>query len=89
MARMVPSQALTTSVPDPKDRGAFMSINASLQQLAGGIAALIGGKIVLQANEHAPLERFDTLGYVVIAVIIINIYMTRRVYQYVQSKTKS
>ncbi|MFM8595488.1 MAG: MFS transporter [Flavobacteriales bacterium] len=89
MARMVPSQALTTSVPDPKDRGAFMSINASLQQLAGGIAALIGGKIVLQANEHAPLERFDTLGYVVIAVIIVNIYLTRRVYQYVQSKTKS
>jgi predicted MFS family arabinose efflux permease len=86
MARMVPSQALTTSVPEPKDRGAFMSINASLQQMAGGIAAIIGGKIVLQANEHAPLERFDTLGYVVITVIFINIYLTRRVYKYVQSK---
>ena len=86
MARMVPSQALTTSVPEPKDRGAFMSINASLQQMAGGVAAIIGGKIVLQANEHAPLERFDTLGYVVITVIFINIYLTRRVYKYVQSK---
>lgn len=88
LARMVPSQALTTSVPELNDRGAFMSINTSLQQMAGGIAALIGGKIVLQANEHAPLDRFDTLGYVVIAVIIINIYLTRRVYQYVQSKTQ-
>ncbi len=88
MARMVPSQALTTSVPDAKDRGAFMSINSSLQQMAGGIAALIGGKIVLQANEHAPLGRFDILGYVVIAVIVVNIYLTRRVYRYVQSKSK-
>ena len=86
MARMVPSQALTTSVPEANDRGAFMSINSSLQQMAGGVAAMIGGKIVLQANENAPLERFDTLGFVVIAVIIVNIYLTYRVYSYVKSK---
>jgi predicted MFS family arabinose efflux permease len=88
MARMVPSQALTSSVPAAHDRGAFMSINSSLQQIAGGIAAIIGGKIVWQASPSAPLMNFDLLGYVVVAVIIINIYLTRRVYQYVASKNK-
>jgi predicted MFS family arabinose efflux permease len=88
MARMVPSQALTSSVPKLHDRGAFMSINSSLQQIAGGIAAIIGGKIVWQANPNAPLMNFDVLGYVVVGVIIINIYLTRRVYLYVDRKAK-
>ncbi len=86
MARMVPSQALTTSVPEAKDRGAFMSINASLQQIAGGIAAMIGGKIIWQYSPSSPLMNFDLLGYVVVGVIIINIYLTYRVYNYVKSK---
>jgi len=84
MARMIPSQALTTAVPALKDRGAFMSINSSLQQMAGGIAALVGGAIVQQKNEFSPLERFDLLGYVVIAAILINIFLTYRVYKLVQ-----
>ncbi len=88
MARMVPSQALTSSVPEAHDRGAFMSINASLQQIAGGIAAIIGGKIVWQHSPSSPLMNFDLLGYVVISVIIINIYLTRRVYLYVDRKNK-
>ena len=86
MARMIPSQALATSVPAPKDRGAFMSINASLQQMAGGIAALVGGAIVQQKNQFSPLEQFDTLGYVVIAVILINIFFTYRVYNLIQKR---
>ncbi len=87
MARMIPSQALTTAVPALKDRGAFMSINSSLQQMAGGIAALVGGSIVLQKDENSPLERFDLLGYVVIAAILINIFLTYRVYKLVQRQT--
>lgn len=87
MARMVPSQALTASIPSMKDRGAFMSINSSLQQMAGGIAALIGGSIVLQKNTTSPLERFDLLGFVVIAVILTNILLTYRVYRFVKNRS--
>jgi predicted MFS family arabinose efflux permease len=36
MSRMVPAMALTSALPQMRDRGAFMSINSSLQQLAGG-----------------------------------------------------
>lgn len=79
MARMVPSQALTSSVPDMEDRGAFMSVNSSLQQMAGGFAAVLGGLIVVQKDNNSPLERFDILGYVVLAAILINILLTYRV----------
>jgi predicted MFS family arabinose efflux permease len=88
MARMVPSQALAASIPEMKDRGAFMSINSSLQQMAGGIAALIGGWIVTQKTQTSPLERFDLLSYVVTGVIIINMLLTYRVYRYVSGKEK-
>lgn len=86
MSRMVPSQALTSSVPEMKDRGAFMSINSSLQQMAGGIAAALGGVIVVQKTETSPLEHFDILGYVVIAAICINILLTYRVNQVIEKR---
>lgn len=86
MARMVPSQALTASVPEMKDRGAFMSVNSSLQQMAGGFAAMLGGMIVLQKNETSPLERFDILGYVVLTAIIINILLTYRVSKMIERR---
>jgi predicted MFS family arabinose efflux permease len=88
MARMVPSQALAASIPEMKDRGAFMSINSSLQQMAGGIAALIGGWIVKQKNELSPLENFDWLGYLVIVVILLNIFFTHRVYKFISKREK-
>lgn len=86
MARMVPSQALAASIPAMKDRGAFMSINSSLQQMAGGVAALIGGWIVQQKTQSSPLENFDNLGYLVVAVILINIALTYRVYSFVSKR---
>jgi predicted MFS family arabinose efflux permease len=86
MARMVPSQALAASIPAMKDRGAFMSVNSSLQQMAGGVAALIGGWIVQQKTQFSPLENFDYLGYLVVAVILINIALTYRVYSFVSKR---
>ena len=89
MARMVPAQALNTAIPEPADRGAFMSINASLQQLAGGIAAFMGGLIVQQQTKTSPLEHFDWLGYLVVAIILLNIVFVRRVYLFVSRKSSS
>jgi len=86
MARMIPSQALAASIPAMKDRGAFMSINSSLQQMAGGVAALIGGWIVQQKTQSSPLENFDYLGYLVVAVILTNILLTYRVYRFVSKR---
>ena len=77
--RMIPSSALTSAVPELKDRGAFMSINASLQQLAGGIAAALAGKIVVQETNFSPLEHYDVVGYVVVAFSILGLFFMYRV----------
>ena len=79
MSRMVPSMALVTALPKMQDRGAFMSINSSLQQIAGGIAAGIGGLIVVQKTKESPLRHYDILGYVIVVIIILNIIQLYRV----------
>jgi len=79
MGRMVPSMALVSALPAIKDRGAFMSINSSMQQVAGGIAAAVGGMIVVQKDKYSPLEHYDTLGLVMIVLTIICIYLIYRV----------
>lgn len=86
MARMVPSISLVSELPELHDRGAFMSINSSLQQLAGGIAAAIGGMIIVQKNNYSPIENYDTLALVVSAFVLVCIYMLTRVNQLLKNK---
>jgi len=86
MSRIIPAQALTTAVPDMQDRGAFMSVNSSLQQMAGGIAAVCAGMIVTQASKTAPLEHYDTLGFVVSGVIVVCLFLVYRVSVLVKHK---
>ncbi|HUS02586.1 MAG TPA: MFS transporter [Chitinophagaceae bacterium] len=86
MSRMVPAMALVTALPQMQDRGAFMSINSSLQQIAGGIAAGVGGMIVVQKTKTSPLQHYDTLGYVIVVIIIINIIMVYRVSKIIKAK---
>ncbi|MFN5442633.1 MAG: MFS transporter [Crocinitomicaceae bacterium] len=88
MARMVPSVALVSELPKLQDRGAFMSVNSSLQQMAGGIAAAIGGMIVVQKDVHSPIEHYDTLAYVVSFFVILCVVMLYRV-QKIIKETKS
>ena len=89
MSRMVPSTALTTAVPAMEDRGAFMSINASLQQLAGGIAAAVAGKIVIQENNFSPLENYDVLGYVIVLISVLTLFLMYRVNKLVRVNTET
>src|SRR5258705_4725121 len=79
MSRIVPAMALVSALPKMQDRGAFMSINSSLQQIAGGIAAGVGGLIVVQKTKTSPLQHYDVLGYVIVVIIIANIIMIFRV----------
>ena len=87
MSRMIPATTLTTSIPEVIDRGAFMSINSSLQQMAGGLAAVSAGLIVSQENKTAPLLNYDILGMVVAAVIILCLFFVYRVSELVKVKT--
>ncbi|MCD6013313.1 MAG: transporter [Flavipsychrobacter sp.] len=86
MARMVPAGALSTAVPEMRDRGAYMSINSSLQQIAGGIAAAIGGMIVVQKDKYSPLEHYNTLGYIMVVISLLTIVMIYRVSEMVKKR---
>jgi predicted MFS family arabinose efflux permease len=79
MSRMIPAGALTSAIPAMKDRGAFMSINASLQQISGGIATAFAGMIVVQKDKFAPLENYATLGVIGAVVMLGCMYFIYRV----------
>jgi predicted MFS family arabinose efflux permease len=85
MSRMVPAVALSSALPEKQDRGAFMGINASLQQIAGGIAAAFGGMVVVQKDKFSPLEHYDTLGYIIVFLSIVSIFLIRRVSKLIKS----
>ncbi len=86
MSRMVPATALNSAVPEMHDRGAFMSVNSSLQQMAGGIAAMFAGLIVVQQTESSPIENFNVLGYIMVGIMIWCIYLVYRVNRLVKDK---
>ncbi len=68
--RMISASALISAVPDLPDRGAFMSINASVQQFSGGLASSLAGLIVVQAAD-GHLDHYPVLGYVVMSVMTL------------------
>jgi len=74
--RMIAGSALMSAVPEAANRGAFMSINASLSQAAGGVGAAVAGLIVVQQPSGA-LARYDILGYVVAATMVLVVVMLK------------
>jgi len=86
MSRIVPAMALVSALPQMQDRGAFMSINSSLQQIAGGVAAAISGMIVVQSTKTSPLQHYNTLGYIIVVILVLNIFMIYRVNNIVKAQ---
>ncbi len=84
-ARMVSTSALISAVPDMKDRGAFMSVNSSVQQLAGALGSGMAGLVVVQTST-GKLEGYSLLGYVVAAAMLITIVLMYSVHKIVATK---
>ncbi len=77
-SRMIPFQALASSVPEPSKRGSFNAISASIQQFAGGFASVVAGHIVA-FNADGKLEHFPVIGYVVVGTTLIAAGLTWRI----------
>ncbi len=73
-SRMISASALISAIPAPSDRGAYMSISSSIQQVSGGFAAIVGGMIVSETATGA-LEHFDIVGYVLVGTTLITLVM--------------
>nr|MDQ3017560.1 MFS transporter [Bacteroidota bacterium] len=88
MSRMVPAVALNSAIPEAYDRGAYMSINSSLQQMAGGLAAIFAGYVVVQQTKTSPLEHFNILGFVMVGFMLWCLYLVYRVREIVKAKNQ-
>jgi predicted MFS family arabinose efflux permease len=73
-SRIISSSALMSAVPKAADRGSYMSISSSLQQMSGGVAAVIAGLIVVQ-NPRGGLLHFDILGYVLVCTTLLSLML--------------
>jgi predicted MFS family arabinose efflux permease len=83
MSRMISASALASAVPAPADRGAYMAINASMQQLSGGVASAVAGMIVVQAASGR-IEHYDVLGWVAASVMALTILLMFNVHRLVR-----
>jgi MFS transporter, DHA1 family, inner membrane transport protein len=76
--RTVTIQAMVTGVVTPQQRGGFMAINSSLQQLASGFAANLGGFMVYNgADGH--LYNYNYVGFVSVVFLILAIFAGSRI----------
>ena len=87
-SRMIPFQALMSQVPAQTQRGSFNAINASISQLAGGLASLVAGHIV-QEGADGKLHHYDIAGYVVVATSLLASVLLWRIQRAVTAQTQA
>jgi predicted MFS family arabinose efflux permease len=68
--RMVPMQALLTTVAEPANRGAFLSTNSALQALGSGCGAWLGG-LLLSNNASGNIEGYGVNGWLATALVLL------------------
>ncbi len=73
-ARMISAQALSSAIPAAPDRGAYMAIASSLQQLSGGVSSWVAGRLITQAADGSILH-YERLGYVVAATVAVTVVL--------------
>ncbi|MCB9081588.1 MAG: MFS transporter [Lewinellaceae bacterium] len=70
--RNVPAMTMVTAVVRPENRGGFMSVRASANQLALALGSLIAGMIITK-NPDGSLAHYPWVGYFAILMSIIAI----------------
>jgi predicted MFS family arabinose efflux permease len=77
--RMVPAMAMITGSAAPGERGSFLSLNASVQQMAAGVASLIGGAILGKTDSGA-LTHFPLVGVLAVAGTLVSLALAGRLH---------
>jgi predicted MFS family arabinose efflux permease len=79
--RFVPATAMVTAATTPEQRGRLMSLNASVQNLFLGIAAMIGGAMLSTAPD-GKIVGYEAVGYLAVLFGLASIwagYHVRRI----------
>ncbi|MGB8409488.1 MAG: MFS transporter, partial [Gallionella sp.] len=76
--RMIPAMAIITSAAQPRLRGTFMSLNATVQSFAMGLATTLAGFIITQ-NNAGQIVDYGLVGYIAIAGNVLAIMFVVRI----------
>lgn len=85
--RIVTAQAMISEVVNPIQRGSFMSINGSIQQLGSGLAALVAGFIVTE-EKSGKIINYNWVGYLSILVLLISLLYGRMIFRNIDAAAK-
>ncbi len=76
--RNVPATTMITSVVRPENRGGFMSIRQSVNEMALFFSSVVAGFIITEGPD-GKLEHYELLGYFTMFMSVVAIYTARRV----------
>jgi MFS transporter, DHA1 family, inner membrane transport protein len=78
VGRMITAMAMVTSSVEPARRGAFLSANSSVQHMASGLGAYLGGVIVTQSVE-GKIQHFGTVGWIAAICTLASLWLASRI----------
>ncbi|HMK25584.1 MAG TPA: MFS transporter [Chitinophagaceae bacterium] len=78
--RAITAQAMISEVVKPEQRGSFMSVNGSIQQLGSGLAALAAGAIVI-TEKSGKISNYNWVGILSILVLAISMILGHIVFK--------
>lgn len=78
--RAITAQAMISEVVKAEQRGSFMSVNGSVQQLGSGIAALSAGAIVY-TEKSGRIHNYNWVGYLSILVLLSSLLIGRFIFK--------
>ncbi|MGH2566405.1 MAG: MFS transporter, partial [Ginsengibacter sp.] len=84
-SRAMMAQAMVSEVVSSEQRGSFMSINGSIQQLGSGLAALLAGAIVVTKRSGEVLN-YKYVGYLSIVVLIASMILAQVVFKKIDKR---
>lgn len=75
--RWVPATAMITASAQPLYRGSFLSVNASVQQMAAGLAAQLAGAIVGE-DAAGRLTGYPLVGWIAAGTMALSLFLAGR-----------
>jgi len=83
-SRMIAAMAMIMASVEPSRRGGFMTANASIQHLATGLGAYVGGLTLIKAPDGS-FQRYPWLGLIALVTTLISLYLAGRIRAHDQS----
>ncbi|MFP5519467.1 MAG: MFS transporter [Bdellovibrionia bacterium] len=76
--RMIPASAMVSSTVLPQQRGSFMSLVSSVQNLCSAAASYVAGMLVSKSST-GQLLNYERVGYFAVAFSLVAVYLSTKI----------